>query len=135
MILDEDINGFKASHNKKKGGGGKRGRKVRCIYPPLSIKQDLLKTSLTIFFYPQNKSAPLAPTWDPTEPYDILRPNDYNEYKVWKTKERIDRRLRLRAEEDRKRQRGSDYSDSEGTGDEDERPRKTGMYCQHCGGG
>jgi hypothetical protein len=29
MILDEDINGFKATHRKK--GGGKKGKKVKII--------------------------------------------------------------------------------------------------------
>lgn len=66
--------------------------------------------------------------WDPTEPYDVLRPNDYNEYKVWKQKERIERRER-RLREDRKRSRYSDYSDSEGTPSDDERPRKAGEFC------
>ncbi|KAJ7285921.1 hypothetical protein C8J57DRAFT_1168651, partial [Mycena rebaudengoi] len=110
MVLDEDVNGYKASHNKKKGGKG-RGRKNR------------------------NNNAPSMNVWDPLEPYDILRPNDYGEFKVWKQKDRIDRRERLIEEkrlEARKRARasgGGGYSDSEGTGsDEDERPRKTGRY-------
>ncbi|KAJ7470686.1 hypothetical protein FB451DRAFT_1254523 [Mycena latifolia] len=74
MVLDEDVNGYKASHNKKKGAGKGKGRK--------------------------NKNAPSISVWDPAEPYDPLRPNDYNEFK-----------------------------DSEGTGsDDDERPKKTGRY-------
>ncbi|RDB21322.1 hypothetical protein Hypma_011552 [Hypsizygus marmoreus] len=106
MVLDEDINGFKASHHKKKGKG--RGRKHR--------------------------NAPLV-AWDPTEPYDPLRPNDYNEFKLWKQKDRIDRRERLaeqRRQEERKRSRRSQsYSGSEGTPSEDERPRKAGRFGDH----
>ncbi|KAJ7046699.1 hypothetical protein C8F04DRAFT_1217193 [Mycena alexandri] len=106
MVLDEDVNGYKASHNKRKGGKGK-GRK--------------------------NKNAPLISVWDPTEFYDPLRPNDYNEFKVWKQKDRIDRRERLLEEkrrEDRKRgRRSGSGTDSEGTGsDDDERPKKAGRY-------
>ena len=70
-----------------------------------------------------------------------MRPNDYNEYKIYKRKEREERRERLlqerRRAEDRKRYiRSSSYSDSYGSGSEDERPRKTGRpnysstYCQ-----
>ncbi|KAF8628444.1 hypothetical protein AX15_003959 [Amanita polypyramis BW_CC] len=106
MILDEDVNGFKTSQNKRKGGGKGKGKK--------------------------NKNALIVQVWDPMEPYDPLRPNDYNEYKVWKQKDRIERREReaeqRRMEEKKRSRRSGSYSDSEYTNSEDERPRKTGRF-------
>ncbi|KAF9451084.1 hypothetical protein P691DRAFT_412492 [Macrolepiota fuliginosa MF-IS2] len=109
MVLDEDINGFRATQKKRHVGKGK---------------------------HKKNKNAPVVPTWDPSEPYDPLRANDYNEYKIWKQKDRIERRERLieerRMEERKRMRRGGAYSDSDGTHSEDERPpRKAGRYEEH----
>ncbi|KAF9500930.1 hypothetical protein BDN71DRAFT_1439827 [Pleurotus eryngii] len=112
MVLDEDVNGFRSSRggrgNKKKGKGKK------------------------------NKNAPLVNVWDPTEQYDPLRPNDYNEYKMWKQRERIQKREELaeqRRKEERKRyRRDGSYSDSENTDDDDDDerpPRKIGRHDDH----
>lgn len=125
MILDEDVNGFKAGNqgNKKNKAGKGKNKKVQSYF-----SQELPRTNPSFL---KNKNVPLIPTWDPMEAYDPLRPNDYNEYKLWRTKERIDRRERIaeqRRMEERKRHRRADSnSDSEGTGtDDDDRPRKTG---------
>ncbi|CAK5264258.1 unnamed protein product [Mycena citricolor] len=110
MVLDEDVNGYKSAYSKRKGGQGPGGKGKG----------------------KKNKNIPSISAWDPTEPYDLLRPNDYNEYKVWKQKDRIDRRERLaeeRRREDRKRGRSDSplYSEDEHS-DEDKRPRKSGRY-------
>ncbi|KAH7889269.1 hypothetical protein F5I97DRAFT_494358 [Phlebopus sp. FC_14] len=108
MVLDEDVNGFKAQHKRKGGGGGggggKKGKKKNII--PVAV-------------------------WDPVEQYDPLKPNDYNEYKAWKQRERIERATERAAERKRAREarfRGSDQTDS---GSEDERPRKSGRFDDH----
>ncbi|TBU29002.1 hypothetical protein BD311DRAFT_777782 [Dichomitus squalens] len=110
MVLDEDVNGFKSRKaGKREGGGGgkKKGKK--------------------------NKNAQVIAVWNPDEAYDPMRPNDYNEFKLWQRREREERRERLLEErrrgEDRKRyRRSSSYSDSYRSASEDERPRKTGRY-------
>ncbi|KAG2755956.1 hypothetical protein P692DRAFT_20853196 [Suillus brevipes Sb2] len=103
MILDEDINGFKAQHKRRAGGGG-GGRKGR-----------------------KNKNAPVA-IWDPLEPYDTLKPNDYNEYKIWKQRDRVERASERAAERKRAREaldRGSEHTGSDSEG---ERPKKSGRF-------
>jgi hypothetical protein len=118
MILDEDINGFKAQHKRRAGGGG--GRKGKKVYLPASH----LVSSLIPHM--QNKNAPAVAVWDPTEPYDTLKPNDYNEYKLWKQRDRVERASERAAERKRARdaiERGSDHTASDS---EDERPKKSG---------
>ncbi|TFK86256.1 hypothetical protein K466DRAFT_587379 [Polyporus arcularius HHB13444] len=107
MVLDEDVNGFKAKRGGKKEGGKKKGKK--------------------------NKNAQALAAWNPDEAYDPMRPNDYNEFKHWQRRERERRRERILEErrrgDDRKRyRRSSSYSDSNHSASEDERPRKAGRY-------
>ncbi|PFH54403.1 hypothetical protein AMATHDRAFT_83440 [Amanita thiersii Skay4041] len=113
MVLDEDVNGFKSTQNKKRGGGGGGKGKGK-----------------------KNKNAPIVLVWDPMELYDPLRPNDYNEYKMWKQRDRIERREReaerRRLEERKRSRRSASYSDSDYTDSEGERPRKTGRYDDEC---
>lgn len=94
---------------------------VRCIIGEASI----LRLS------PQ-KNAPAVTLWDPNEDYDPARPNDYNEYKAWRQRERAERRQRA-LEEKRmganKRYRSSSFTDSGGSGSEGERPHKAGLWC------
>lgn len=127
MVLDEDVNGFRSSRggrgNKKKG----KGKKVRCF-------DNYWWDSVVKCSGLQNKNAPPVNVWDPMEQYDPLRPNDYNEYKMWKQRERIHKREELaeqRRKEERKRyRRDGSYSDSENTDDDDDErpPRKMGGF-------
>ncbi|KAG1756493.1 uncharacterized protein EDB91DRAFT_1092958 [Suillus paluster] len=103
MVLDEDVNGFKAQHKRRAGGGG--GRKGK-----------------------KNKNAPVVAVWDPLESYDALKPNDYNEYKIWKQRDRVERASERAAERKRAREaldRGSDHTGSDSEG---ERPKKSGRF-------
>ncbi|KAI0831715.1 hypothetical protein BC628DRAFT_1451397 [Trametes gibbosa] len=110
MVLDDDINGFKNQNRrggKREGGGGKKKGK--------------------------KKNQQTLVVWDPNETYDPMRPNDYNEFKMWQRKERGERRERLieerRRGDDRKRyRRSSSDSESYHSASEDERPRKTGRF-------
>ena len=75
--------------------------------------------------------------WNPDEAYDPMRPNDYNEFKMWQRREREERRERAmeerRRDDDRKRyRRSSSYSDSYNSASEDERPRKAGKSLLPC---
>jgi splicing factor 45 len=81
-----------------------------------------------LMIFPQ-KNAPAVALWDPNEDYDPARPNDYNEFKLWRQRERAERRQR-ELEERRmgvnKRYRSSSFTDSAGSGSEGERPHKAG---------
>ncbi|KAJ3932025.1 MAG: hypothetical protein NXY57DRAFT_1004849 [Lentinula lateritia] len=92
-------------------------------------------SSIAVFFTPPSSVDP-----EKSEPvlvlYELFRLNDYNEYKLWKQKERIDCRERLAEERRnaaRKRFRYSDYSDSNYSSSEDERPtrKKAGRFNDH----
>jgi hypothetical protein len=118
MILDEDINGFKAQHKRRAGGGGRKGKKV--YLPSWRLVSSLIR-------HMQNKNAQIVAVWDPMEPYDTLKPNDYNEYKMWKQRDRVERASERAAERKRARdaiERGSDHT---GSDSEDERPKKSGV--------
>ncbi|KAF8610467.1 hypothetical protein BDV93DRAFT_550281 [Ceratobasidium sp. AG-I] len=131
MVLDEDVNGFRAAGGKKKGGAGSR-KKVffspTSSFPPVSRRG--------------KNAANAPPVWDPLEPYDPRAPNDYYEYKAYKQREREEYLARRQAElreESRGRKRSwkddgnSEDSDdaSEDSGEYDRwqnRPRKTGRF-------
>lgn len=66
--------------------------------------------------------------WDPEEAYNPMRPNDYNEYKIWKRRDHEERAERRRVEERKRARRSASFSDSYGSGSEDERPRKAGAW-------
>ena len=122
MILDEDVNGFKhkRGQNKKSGGGGRKGKKVDRT---LTIHRRSILTLL------QQKNAPAVALWDPNEDYDPTRPNDYGEYKMWRQRDRAERRQRALEEKrmgGNKRYRSSSFTDSAGSGSEGERPHKAG---------
>jgi splicing factor 45 len=122
MVLDEDVNGFKSTQ-KRKVGQGKKKKRVRQGFVWYLGGVGLIDRE-------QNKYAAPVNVWDPTAPYDPLHPNDYNEYKQWKARDKIERRYRM--EEERRmlgNRRIGSYSDSEYTPSEDEdRPRKTGAF-------
>ncbi|CAE7175047.1 unnamed protein product [Rhizoctonia solani] len=126
MVLDEDVNGFRAVGGKKKGTGSRK---------------KVLSPSIPLALCGKN-TANAPPAWDPIEPYDPRAPNDYYEYKAWKQREHEEYLARRQAElreESRGRKRSwkdddrSDESDdaSEDSRDYDRwqnRPRKTGRY-------
>ncbi|TFK76499.1 hypothetical protein BDN72DRAFT_954227 [Pluteus cervinus] len=111
MVLDEDVNGFRSQKKRPGGGGGGGGGKSKGK---------------------KRKDAPVQNIWDPFEAYDVLRPNDYNEYKIWKQRDRYERRERMveqkKYDERKRSRRSASYSDSDYTGSDDERPRKTGRF-------
>ncbi|KAJ1310129.1 hypothetical protein OPQ81_006874 [Rhizoctonia solani] len=132
MVLDEDVNGFRAV-----GGGGKKkgaGSRKKVLFPPTS--------SIPWHSAMEKNVANAPPAWDPMEPYDPRAPNDYYEYKAWKQREHDEYLARRQAElkeESRGRKRSwkddgrSDESDdaSDDSRDYDRwqnRPRKTGRY-------
>lgn len=120
MVLDEDVNGFKA-HQRRRGpgggGGGKKGKKVSTASSPSSH----------LIGRVQNKNVQPVAVWDPMEQYDPLKPNDYNEYKLWKQRDRIERAAERATERKRARDVRDRDSDQTDSGSEDERPRKTGL--------
>ncbi|KAG8900150.1 hypothetical protein FRB99_006210 [Tulasnella sp. 403] len=108
MVLDDDVNGFRSTKRQGGGGGGKKkGKKAK--------------------FQPN--------VWDPFEMYDPTRPNDYGEYKAWKQKDKMETRMRQKAEREGHRYYGegsAEYTD-EGRSDNDDdtgdwRTRKSAQY-------
>ena len=80
MVLDDDVNGFKArmGGGKREGGGKKKGKKV-CRY---TRSPSVHHSTCDV----QNKNQQALAVWDPNEQYDPMRPNDYNEFKMWQRK-------------------------------------------------
>ncbi|KAI0032328.1 hypothetical protein K488DRAFT_78528 [Vararia minispora EC-137] len=107
MVLDEDVNGYKASRKRRAGGGGggggKKNKKNKHALQQLAV-------------------------WDPHEQYDPQRPNDYGEYKIWKRREREERLERYRMEHFERKRARRDSSGSACSDSDSDRPRKAGRH-------